>query len=269
MDVLADPLAKPQNAVTAPDSPNAIKYDVVVTSGIPKLPDVPGLSAQAPDRASDPPSDTLDALTRRRRSPERSPDADAVATRYVGPAPDRISDLPPEPRRPSYPDRISDLPGAPAQNRSSDPGRIRPSDPGRSRSSDPASGVGLVKKKGFIVALDRDRNIVRVKVWGFWTVDDAKAYWEEFKAKVAMTGGRPWYVLADIADFSAQKPEVNVYVEKTMSYARANGMVRAANLVSSALSKMQIARLSQETGLPSFSFFQSESDAIRWLITAA
>jgi hypothetical protein len=32
---------------------------------------------------------------------------------------------------------------------------------------------------------------------------------------------------------------------------------------------MQISRLSQETGLPSFSFFQSESEAIRWLITAA
>ena len=92
---------------------------------------------------------------------------------------------------------------------------------------------------------------------------------EEFKAKANMAAGRPWYVLADIADFSAQKPEVNVYVEKTMAYARANGMVRAANLVSSALSKMQISRLSQETGLPSFSFFQAESEAIRWLISAA
>jgi len=163
----------------------------------------------------------------------------------------------------------SGIPSEPARPRASDPGRLRPSDPGRQSSPGAQSGVGLTKKKGFVVALDRERNILRVKVWGFWTIDDAKAYWEDFKVKANMAAGRPWYVLADIADFSAQKPEVNVYVEKTMAYARANGMVRAANLVSSALSKMQIARLSQETGLPSFSFFQSEPEAVRWLISAA
>jgi serine/threonine-protein kinase len=76
-------------------------------------------------------------------------------------------------------------------------------------------------------------------------------------------------VLADIADFAAQKPDVSAYVERTMALARENGMVRAANLVSSALSRMQIARLSAETGLPAFSFFQSEADAVRWLLTAA
>lgn len=122
-------------------------------------------------------------------------------------------------------------------------------------------------KKGFSVAVDRERSIVRMKLWGFWTVDDAKAYWEEFITKAATVVGKPWYVLADVADFAVQRPDVNAYIEKTMVYARANGMVRAANLVSNALSKMQIARLSQETGLPSFSFFQSEADAIRWLTT--
>jgi hypothetical protein len=122
-------------------------------------------------------------------------------------------------------------------------------------------------KKGFTVAVDRERSIVRMKLWGFWTVDDAKAYWEEFTTKAATVAGKPWCVLADVADFAVQRPDVNAYIEKTMLYARANGMVRAANLVSNALSKMQVARLSQETGLPSFSFFPSEADAIRWLTT--
>ncbi|HLM72409.1 MAG TPA: hypothetical protein VK459_06955 [Polyangiaceae bacterium] len=184
------------------------------------------------------------------------PDIDSLAAN----TPDRISDLPADPGR--------NRPSDPARNRPSSPPQPRPSDPpGRQASPDAQSGVSTARRKGFLVTLDRARNIVRVKVWGFWTIDDAKAYWDEFKAKADMAAGKPWYVLADIADFSAQKPDVNVYVEKTMSYARTNGMVRAANLVSSALSKMQISRLSQETGLPSFSFFQSESDAIRWLLT--
>jgi serine/threonine-protein kinase len=51
-----------------------------------------------------------------------------------------------------------------------------------------------------------------------------------------------------------------------MAFARQNGMVRAANLVSSALPKMAIARMSAEMGLPAFSFFSSEAEAITWLL---
>jgi len=81
--------------------------------------------------------------------------------------------------------------------------------------------------------------------------------------------GRPWYVLADISEFTAQKPEVSALVEQTMAFALSHGMVKAANLVSSSLGKMQIARLSQAMGLPEFSFFQTERQAIEWLLASA
>jgi serine/threonine-protein kinase len=172
---------------------------------------------------------------------------------------------------PTVQERISDIPPADAapRPRSSDPGR-RSGPPSReSGLADSPSGIGLVKKKGHLITIDRSRSILKVKVWGFWTLDDAKAYWEDFKIHVAMISGRPWYVLADISTFPAQKPEVGAFVKKTMDYAGVNGMVRAANLVESTLGKMQIARLSAESGLPAFSFFQSEAEAIRWLLTAA
>jgi serine/threonine protein kinase len=170
---------------------------------------------------------------------------------------------------PTVQERISDLPpeGIP-RPRSSDPGR-RSAPPPRESGLDAASGIGLTKKKGHLITIDRSRAILKVKVWGFWTLDDAKLYWEDFKSHVAMLSGRPWYVLADISSFPAQKPEVGAFVKKTMDYAGVNGMVRAANLVESTLGKMQIARLSAESGLPAFSFFQSEAEAIRWLLTAA
>ncbi|MBK9266753.1 MAG: protein kinase [Polyangiaceae bacterium] len=132
----------------------------------------------------------------------------------------------------------------------------------------PVTGVGL-KKKGFIVEVDVRRAIVKVKVWGFWTLEDGHAYVDEFKRAAAKVIGRPWYVLADISEFTAQKPEVSALVEQTMSYATSNGLVKAANLVSSSLGKMQIARLSQAMGLPEFSFFQTERQAIDWLLGSA
>jgi len=132
----------------------------------------------------------------------------------------------------------------------------------------PVTGVGL-KKKGFLVEVDQRRAIVKVKVWGFWTVEDGQAYVDEFKRAAKKVIGRPWYVLADISEFTAQKPEVSALVEQTMSFATSNGLVKAANLVSSSLGKMQISRLSQAMGLPEFSFFQTERQAIEWLLASA
>ncbi|MDI1444499.1 serine/threonine-protein kinase [Polyangium sp. 6x1] len=124
-----------------------------------------------------------------------------------------------------------------------------------------------VAKKGFLVTVDGATNVVRVDVWGFWDVGDGKAYWEEFERKTRPLLGKPWYVLANISNFPPQKPDVSAFVEKTMTHARGNGLVRAANLVSSALGRMQIQRLSVETGLPLYSFFTTEGEALRWLLT--
>jgi serine/threonine protein kinase len=118
----------------------------------------------------------------------------------------------------------------------------------------------------FQIAADLHRSILRLKVWGFWTLDEGKAYWEEFRLKARPLIGQPWYVLADIADFPPQKDEVREFLEKPMIFARQNGMVRAANLVGSALPKMAIARMSAEMGLPAFSFFNSEAEATAWLL---
>jgi serine/threonine protein kinase len=118
----------------------------------------------------------------------------------------------------------------------------------------------------FKVSADLERGILRLKVWGFWTLDEGIAYWEDFLIKVRPLVGRPWYVLADISEFPPQKDDVREYLAKLMAFAGQNGMVRAANLVSSALPKMAIARMSAEMGLPAFSFFSSEAEAIAWLL---
>ncbi|WP_438015801.1 serine/threonine-protein kinase [Sorangium sp. So ce315] len=137
-----------------------------------------------------------------------------------------------------------------------------------SRRSDPTSRRERVSQRRFQVRADMTTGILHVKVWGFWDVEEAKAYLDEFRQKAAtlLHLGRPWYVLADIADFPPQKPDVSPYVGQTMAYAVEHDMRRAANLVHSALSKMQISRLSASMGLPEYSFFTSEADAIAWLL---
>jgi len=166
-------------------------------------------------------------------------------------------------------------------------GRDRPSSPTIGRDKTPAASTTMPRDKTpspsqprerastpprkeyrFEITTDLVRRILRLKVWGFWTVDEAQAYWEAFQYRVRPLLAGPWYVLADISNFGPQKDDVNAIVAKTMDFARENGMVRAANLVlvDAALAKMLIARLSAATGLPAFSFFTSEDKAVAWLL---
>ncbi len=134
------------------------------------------------------------------------------------------------------------------------------------RASRPSTPPPSRPRSGYGIHVERDRRLVRLEVWGFWTIDQARAYHEEFVRATQPLFGRRWRVLANTADFAAQKPDVSAFVEKTMEVAQKNGCVRAANVVSSTLTKMQLARMSAEQGLPSFAFFQEEAEALSWLL---
>ncbi|MDC3955920.1 protein kinase domain-containing protein [Polyangium jinanense] len=184
---------------------------------------------------------------------------------------------PPPPREPYISVTYESTPPPPA--RGSRPSIPPPSEetkhptPSRtSRHSTPPSSLERVKssvsraRSGYTIRVERERRLVRLSVWGFWTVDQARAYYEEFARVTQPLWGKRWRVLADTADFAAQKPDVSAFVERTMEVAQKNGCVRAANIVSSTLTKMQLARMSIEQGLPSFAFFQDEAEAMIWLL---
>jgi hypothetical protein len=119
---------------------------------------------------------------------------------------------------------------------------------------------------GYEVRIDRARRLLRFEFWGYWQLGLGISYRDTCIAamKRLSPGGR-WCVLANISRYPAQKPEVAKCHADTMVVAGPLGMARAANLVDNTLSQMQIRRLSQESGLPEFAFFQDENEAIAWL----
>ncbi len=119
--------------------------------------------------------------------------------------------------------------------------------------------------KGFRVELDRRLKLCFLKVWGPWLEEDGKAYVTHFTNQLVPFAGTEFDVVADISEFPIQKAPVNLQIQETMRHAAASGMKRAANVVNSAMTEMQIRRLSEETGLPMFSFFKSVNDGVKWL----
>jgi hypothetical protein len=104
-----------------------------------------------------------------------------------------------------------------------------------------------------------------MRFWGVWT-DELGISFEHalMTAMRAIKEGERWTVLVDISNYPPQRPSVQEAHARCMAFARGR-IVRSANLVSSSLNQMQIRRLSQESGLPGYSFFTNESDALRWL----
>ncbi|AUX47038.1 uncharacterized protein SOCE26_085500 [Sorangium cellulosum] len=178
-------------------------------------------------------------------------------------------EIPPEPSRPELSQRAPLSGVAPSRTTPSlgEPSRPSLGEPSRRPGPEPTSRRERPPQRRFQVRADTTTGVLHVKVWGFWDVDEGRAYLDDFRSKAStLLGlGKPWYVLADIADFPPQRPDVSPYVEQTMAFAAGNGMRRAANLVNSALSKMQISRLSAAMGLPEYSFFTTEADALAWL----
>ncbi len=121
---------------------------------------------------------------------------------------------------------------------------------------------------GFRVHYDPKTRILYLRMWGMW--DDALA----LKFRDAVTEARkplrasvPSFVLADLSRYPTQRPSVQKVHGDLMSKSAIHGILRSANLVAGMLTSMQIRRLSQESGLAEFSFFQDEQTAIRWLLS--
>lgn len=124
------------------------------------------------------------------------------------------------------------------------------------------------KPKGYTVTFQPAQRLLRLRFWGFWDIPTADAMNREFRDTMTQAApDGPWYVLADIAEFPPQSADVQAILARTMQFAREHGMQKAARIVSSTITKMQIARLSNEQHLPENSFFYDEAEALRWLLS--
>lgn len=135
------------------------------------------------------------------------------------------------------------------------------------RASDPTSWRGGDDAAGFQVRLDRGRSLLRLTFWGYWRNEVGFAFRDAMIAAIAEAASLPaWDVLADLTRYPAQNATVQKCHADSMGKAKACPTFRrAANLVDNTLSEMQIRRLSNESGLPLFAFFQDEGKALAWL----
>lgn len=119
----------------------------------------------------------------------------------------------------------------------------------------------------FEIVLDRENAILRLRVWGFWTVKEALEYREILTKEISSIGKCSWVLLADVRFFPIQLYAVQSIHAELMSLAVESGMAKCANVIGSSLTKLQIERLLSQT-CPQYlnvGWFKKEKKAREWL----
>jgi hypothetical protein len=74
----------------------------------------------------------------------------------------------------------------------------------------------MIKRKGFEISLDNERNILTTRAWGVWDVDLARKFGHTLQEKIKEI--RPtanvWYGVTDFTDFSPLSDAVEEMIGK-------------------------------------------------------
>lgn len=123
--------------------------------------------------------------------------------------------------------------------------------------------------RGYEFFIDRRSNILKVKAWGVWDVAYAEQYDRDLQKhvlQISQYAPQGWYVLVDLNNFPPQIPAVQPILVRGMNFGITHGLKKEARLIGQALTQLQLKRLVKEAGMPENSTFQSENDAVKWLL---
>jgi len=120
----------------------------------------------------------------------------------------------------------------------------------------------------FSVSVDQGNRLIRIRVWGFWCLDEACDYRKRLCEAMDILGSSDsWNVIADVKLFPVQPAPVQRIHSELMQMAVQKGMAKAANIVGGRLTRIHIEKLA-ESAWPEkghFDYFSSEEEAEFWL----
>ena len=122
--------------------------------------------------------------------------------------------------------------------------------------------------KGFAISLDTTRHIVKVQAWGFWNEELVKKYRKAFTEKIRelRANGNEWYALMDFREFLPRSEEVQRMMNDHIVSAQKEGMKKIGYLGERSMVQLRLNRVFRKEDMQMSAFFDSEREAIRWLM---
>jgi hypothetical protein len=123
------------------------------------------------------------------------------------------------------------------------------------------------KLGGYEIETDAANGVITLRCWGVWELATGAGYDRDLRAEIAAFGGAPFHVLADVRTFPPQRPEIAAVHGELMAHATQVGMKRAASVVDSPMTQLQVRRLAAESGMPELAFHRDVASALAWLLS--
>lgn len=116
----------------------------------------------------------------------------------------------------------------------------------------------------FDVSADHQQHLLRITLRGFWDKATMTAYSRAVRKTLAELQNREGCrrILINMLDYPIQSKEVAEGHAANLHVVKARGEAWVALVMQSGRSKLQAARIAQDTGFPTFS---SEAEALGWL----
>ena len=112
---------------------------------------------------------------------------------------------------------------------------------------------------GFSVALDNEQRAVRVRAWGFWSVDVASAFTRTV-AEVCLAGPRGAVMFMDMTGLKPMRDEGQASFGTLVASLPKLGVARASVAIDNPLTKLQLLRLVAEHGRKGLVEFTTGAD---------
>jgi hypothetical protein len=112
----------------------------------------------------------------------------------------------------------------------------------------------------------------RVHAPGYITPAEARAWFEDLKARVQALEGKPFGMMVDSRTQKANPPDTQELIKESMVWLRSHGMVRSVVVLDSTVALIQILRLAKATGVYAYERYMDalkdpewEAKAVGWI----
>ena len=127
------------------------------------------------------------------------------------------------------------------------------------------------RTKAFEIFYDELRSIVILRLRGCWDRNVGEQFEREFQdmLKAIHANGKEWYLLLDLTGKLPESQDMQHIVGRAIVSAKTEGMKNKAVLAKRFMPLFQAMKGSQDAHLHVDFYFQSEAEAIRWLLHEA
>ncbi len=114
--------------------------------------------------------------------------------------------------------------------------------------------------------IDRERCRLKIEWEGSWSIDDAKAYEQEYKEKIDSFGGKPFTVLVDQKIFNLATQEASDILVNVCRWILKQRMDKGVVISGSPVAKLQMTRVAMKAGTyKKLKFVDNEREAWEYL----